>query len=136
LREMSKIGMTKNMTTRKISQATGMDKTTEQEEFDMLYKAEINIYTKRKHEFEDNMNKTYSLIFLQYCNKTIQDRIMGHPEFKSKIENDPIKLPKAVKILINNPTKKMRRTHSVTVAAKKTQINVPKKGKDPRINGQ
>jgi hypothetical protein len=70
LRRMQKIDMTKNMPTRKISRATGTDRTMEQEGFDMLYKAEIDIYTKRKHEFKDNMNKTYSLIFLQHCNKT------------------------------------------------------------------
>jgi hypothetical protein len=51
------------------------------------------------------MNKVYSLIFLQHCNKTIQDRIMGHPEFETKIKNDPIKLLKAVKILINEPVR-------------------------------
>jgi hypothetical protein len=49
------------------------------------------------------MNKVYSLIFVQHWNKTIQDRIMGHPEFESKIKNDPIELLKAVEILINNP---------------------------------
>jgi hypothetical protein len=92
LRKMQKIDMTKNMPMRKISRATGTDKDLEQEGFNMLYKAEIDIYTKRKHEFEDNMNKTYSLIFLQHCNTTIQDRITGHPEFDSKIMNDPIKL--------------------------------------------
>jgi hypothetical protein len=64
----------------------------EQEGFDMLYKAEIIIYTKRKHEFEDNINKVNSLIFLQHCNKTIQDRITGHPESNNTIKNDPIKL--------------------------------------------
>jgi hypothetical protein len=46
---MVKINMTKQMT-RKISQETGADKVTEQEGFDMLYKAEIDIYTKRRHE--------------------------------------------------------------------------------------
>jgi hypothetical protein len=51
LRKMEKINMTKNMPTRKISQQTGGDKATEQEGSDMLYKAEIDIYTKRKHEF-------------------------------------------------------------------------------------
>jgi hypothetical protein len=71
----------------------------------MLFKAEIDTYTKRKHEFEDNMNKTYSLIYLQHCNKTLQDRIMGHPEFKSKIEHDPIELLKVVEILINDPVR-------------------------------
>jgi hypothetical protein len=97
--------MTKHMPIRKISQDTGTDKVTEQEQFDMLYKTEIDIYTKRRHEFEDNMNKTYSLIFLQHCNKTIQDRILGHPEFEDKIENDPIELLKAVEILINDPVR-------------------------------
>jgi hypothetical protein len=89
LRKMEKIDMTRNMPTRKISRATGTDKAMEQEGYDMLYKAEIDIYTKRKHKFEDNMNKVYSLIFLQHCNKRIQDRITGHPEFDSKIKNDP-----------------------------------------------
>jgi hypothetical protein len=94
-----------NMPTWKILQATGTDKTMEQEGFNMLYKSQIDMYTKRKHEFEDNMNKTYFLIFLQHCNKMIQDRITGHPEFKSKIKNDPIELLKAVKILINDPVR-------------------------------
>jgi hypothetical protein len=102
LRKMQKMDMTKNMPTRKISRATGTDKAMEQEGYDMLYKEEIDIYTERKHKFEDNMNKVYSLIFLQHCNKMIQDRITGHPEFDSKIENDPIKLLKAVEILIND----------------------------------
>jgi hypothetical protein len=66
LRKMEKIDMTKHMPTRKISQETGADKVTEQEGFDMLYKAEIDIYTKSRHEFEDNINKTYSLIFLEH----------------------------------------------------------------------
>jgi hypothetical protein len=72
----------------------------------MLYKAEIDIHTKRKHEFEDNMNKNILPdLPIQHCNKTIQDRIMGHPEFKSKIKNDPIELLKAVEILINDPVR-------------------------------
>jgi hypothetical protein len=79
------------------------DKATEQEGYDILYKAEIDMYTKRKHELEDNMNKTYSLIYLQHCNKTIQDRIHAHPDFETKIKNDPNELLKAIEILINDP---------------------------------
>jgi hypothetical protein len=111
---MEKIDMTKNMPIRKLSQETGTNKIVEQEGFDMLFKAEIDIYTKRKHELEDNMNKTYSLIYLQHCNKMIQDRITGHPEFESKIENDPIELPKAVEILINDPVRARYPYASVT----------------------
>jgi hypothetical protein len=114
LRKMEKIDMTKNMPTRRLSQETEANKITEQEGFDMLFKAGIKIYTKRKHEFEDNMNKTYSLIYLQHCNKTIQDRITGHPEFKSKIENDPIELLKAIEILINDPVRARYPYASVT----------------------
>jgi hypothetical protein len=54
------------------------------------------MYTKRKHKLEDNMNKMYSLIYLQHCNKTIQDRIHAHPDFETKIENDPIELLRAI----------------------------------------
>jgi hypothetical protein len=105
LRKMEKIDMTKNMPTTKISRATGTEKAMEQEGYDMLYKAEIDIYNKRKHKFKDNMNKVYSLIFLQHCNKTIQYRITGHPEFENKNENDQIELLKAIEILINDPVR-------------------------------
>jgi RecA/RadA recombinase len=106
LRKMEKMDMATNMPTRRISQETNADnKAVKQEGFDILYKAEIDMYTKRKHELKDNMNKTYSLIYLQHCNKTIQDRIMAHPEFESKIKKNPIKLLKAVKILIIDPVR-------------------------------
>jgi hypothetical protein len=74
------------------------------------------MYTKRKHELEDNMNKTYSLIYLQHCNKTIQDRIHAHPDFETKIKNDPIELPKAIEILINDPVRARYPYASVTEA--------------------
>jgi hypothetical protein len=74
------------------------------------------MYTKRKHKLEDNMNKTYSLIYLQHCNKTIQDRIHAHPDFETKIENDPIKLLKAIEILINDPVQARYPYASVTEA--------------------
>jgi hypothetical protein len=103
IRKMEKINMTTKIPVRKISGASAADdKATEQEGSDILYKAEIDMYTKRKHELEDNMNKMYSLIYLQHCNKTRQDRIHAHPDFETKIKNDPIKLLKAIKILINN----------------------------------
>jgi hypothetical protein len=60
------------------------------------------------------MNKTCSLIVLENCNKAIQDRITGHPEFK--IENDPIKLLKAVEILINELVRARYPSASVTEA--------------------
>jgi hypothetical protein len=72
------------------------------------------MYTKTKHELEDNMNKTYSLIYLQQCYKTIQDRIHAHPDFETKIKNDPIELLKAIEILINDPVRARYPYASVT----------------------
>jgi hypothetical protein len=65
------------------------------------------------------MNKTYSLIYLQHCNKTIQDRINAHPDFETKIKNDPIKLLKAIEILINDPVRARCPCASVTEAMTK-----------------
>jgi hypothetical protein len=51
--------MTTKIPVRKISGASKADdKATEQEGYIILYKAEIDMYTKRKHKLEDNMNKT------------------------------------------------------------------------------
>jgi hypothetical protein len=68
IRKVEKMDMTTNLPIRRISRTSGADeKATEQEGFDILYKAEIDMYTKRKHKLEDNMNKTCSMIYLQHC---------------------------------------------------------------------
>jgi hypothetical protein len=104
IRKMDRIDMTSKIPIRMISGAMNADnRFTEQEGYEILYKAEIDMYTKRKHKLEDTMNKKYSLIYLQHCKKTIQDRIHAHPDFETKIKNDPIELLKAIEILINNP---------------------------------
>jgi hypothetical protein len=120
IRKMERIDMTTKIPVRRMSGASKADdKATEQEGYDILYKAEIDMYTKRKHELEDKMDKTYSLIYLQHCNKTIQDRIHAHPDFETKIENDLIKLLKAIEILINNPVQARYPYASVTEAMTK-----------------
>jgi hypothetical protein len=109
--------MTSKIPIRRISGATNADdRATEQEGYNILYKAEIDMYTKRKHKLEDNMNKTYSLIYQQHCNKTIQDRIHAHPDFETKIENDLIDLLKKFERLINDPVRARYLYASVTEA--------------------
>jgi hypothetical protein len=116
-RKMERINMTAKIPVRKLSRALNADdKTTEQEGYDILYKAEIDMYTMRKHELEDTMNKKYSLIYLQHCNKTIQDRIDAHPDFETKIKNDPIELLKAIEVLINDLVRARYPYASVTEA--------------------
>jgi hypothetical protein len=98
IRKMDRIDMTSRIPIRRLSGATNADdRATEQKGYDILYQAEIGMYTKRKHKLEDNMNKTYSLIYLQHCTKTIQDRIHVHPDFETKIKNDLIELLKQLR---------------------------------------
>jgi hypothetical protein len=117
IRKMDRINMMSKIPVRRLSRATDADdRATKQKGYDILYKAEIDMYTKRKHKLEDNMNKTYSLIYLQHCNKTIQDRIHAHPDFETKIKNDPIELLKAIEILLNDPVPARYLYKSVTEA--------------------
>jgi hypothetical protein len=117
IRKMDRLDMTSKIPVQKLSRATDADdRATQQEGYDILYKAELDMFTKRKHKLEDNMNKTYSLIYLQHCNKTIQDRVHAHPDFETKIKNDSIELLKAIEILINDPVRARYPYASVTEA--------------------
>jgi hypothetical protein len=76
IRKMDRVDVTSKIPIRRLSGATNAhDRATEQEGYDILYKAEIDRYTKRKHELEDNMNKTYSLI---YCSIVIRQYKTGY----------------------------------------------------------
>jgi hypothetical protein len=58
IRKMDRIDMTSKIPVTRLLGATNADdRATEQEGYDILYKAEIDMYTKRKHKLEDNMNK-------------------------------------------------------------------------------
>jgi hypothetical protein len=61
IQKMEKINMTTKIPLRKISGASvADDKATEQEGYDILYKAKIDMYTKRKHELEDNSRNIWT----------------------------------------------------------------------------
>ena len=81
------------------------DREIDQKGKDMLYQAEIENYMTRKSLFEDNMHKAYSLIYSTYCSKVIQDRVTAHPEYETKIIDNPIKILEAIKILMHDPVR-------------------------------
>jgi hypothetical protein len=55
--------------------------------------------------FEQELAQVYALIFGSYCTKTMQQRIEEHPDFDTKIENNPVELLKAVQSLTNDPVR-------------------------------
>jgi hypothetical protein len=71
---------------------------------------------KEKAQARRQYEQDVFLIYLQHCDKTIQDRIHTHPDFETKIKNDPIELLKAIKILINDPVQARYPYASVTEA--------------------
>ena len=64
------------------------------------------------------MSKAYSLIFVvQYCNKTMQNRIEEHPEYDTLIQDDPIELLNKIKVLmVHNPIRAKYPFRSLTKA--------------------
>jgi hypothetical protein len=78
-------------------------KTNEQAGMDILYQAELEQYLDRKDTLEQNLTKAYALIYSTYCNKTMQNRVEEHPDFKDTIRDDPIELLTKIKILMHDP---------------------------------
>jgi hypothetical protein len=89
---------------RKISTlANPDDKKVEQDGFNIVFQGEESEYRRKKSILDEGINSAYSIIFSDYCTKEMQGGIKQNPDFSSKIYNDPIKLLKAIKILMHSP---------------------------------
>jgi len=89
-------------TTLKITTLTGPAGDAEQKAFNIEYQERLRQFMDREQRLEDNLNKTYAIIFSQYCTRAMQSRIEAHPEFESKIRHDPIALLEAIKALMHD----------------------------------
>jgi hypothetical protein len=76
-------------------------KSTKQAGLDILYQAQLERYLDRQATLEQNLYKAYALIFSTYCNKMMQNRIEGHPDYESTIRDDPIELLTKIKVLMH-----------------------------------
>ena len=52
--------------------------------------------------YKDNRNKAYSVIF-GYCNKKMQDRILGISDYESRVKNNPYELLDEIKRKMYDP---------------------------------
>ena len=64
----------------------------EQAGLDIKYTAEITTHAKRVQVLEANITKSYSMIMDDYCTPAMRSRIQEHPDFYTKIRDDPIVL--------------------------------------------
>ena len=74
-----------------------------QDGFDIMYQAEIKQYLERVQALEENMNRAYALIIGTYCSKAIQGRVEEHPDYETKIRDDPIELLRVISMLMHDP---------------------------------
>ena len=75
----------------------------EQTGFDIKYQEELRRFLDRKDNLRQGLTKAYALILSNYCNKVMQSRVKEHPDFDTKIENDPIVLLESIKVLMHDP---------------------------------
>ena len=67
------------------------DQERENEQFKMLYKAEIDSYVKRKDTYHSNIGNAYALVYGQ-CSKAMQSKLQSRTDFEIKIKGNPIEL--------------------------------------------
>jgi hypothetical protein len=79
------------------------EKLNKQAGMDILCQAELERYLDRKATLKQNLNKAYALIYSTYCNKTMQNQIEEHPDYKTTIRDDPIELLTKIKVLMHDP---------------------------------
>ena len=101
LEDNQEFDFTPSRPTRAISFQTGEDKRIEQEGFDIDYREELRIWNSRKETYRKNKTKAYSLILTSYCSTAMQKRVEQHPDFKTKIKDDPIALLEVIKTLMH-----------------------------------
>ena len=96
LKERTEMNFSTLMPQMKQSEST--DKTVkaiEQEQFKILYQAEIKAYVERQECYRANKSTAYALIWKQ-CNKALQAKLQTRTDFNSTVEGNPIELLKAI----------------------------------------
>jgi hypothetical protein len=79
------------------------ERANEQAGMDILYQAKLERYLDRKATLEQDLYKTYALIFSTYCNKMIQNHIEEHPDYENTIRDDLIELLMKIKVPMHDP---------------------------------
>ena len=77
----------------------------EQKQFDMNHSSKFDYWCQQNNEFEENWEKAYGIIFSQYCSNTMQLAMKEHPDFESRIRDDPMELLIEVEKAMHVPMK-------------------------------
>jgi hypothetical protein len=101
---------------RQLSTAEDDDKTIEQAGLDIEYQADYEEYRARTRELDQGLDKAYALIFSTYCSKIMQGRIEAHPDYETKLKNNPIAVLEAIKSLMHESVRSQYPPATITDA--------------------
>lgn len=106
LRELKKKDLKSERPVLEVSSDTDADKKKiEDKGLEIEFDAKLKIYLERVELLRTNMTKAYGLIIANYCSTTMQTKIEEHPEYESKILDNPIELLDAILILMHDPVR-------------------------------
>jgi hypothetical protein len=82
----------------------------ENKAFQYDYRDDMKIHKQGVINFKENMVKAYGLIWDDYMTATMQNRIEQHPDYASKIKNNPVEL---VLVIRSSMHETVRAQHSI-----------------------
>ncbi len=100
----------------------------EQEGFDMKYQLILKEHMARVKRLNQGLVKAYAVLFQTYCSTTMQNRIEEHPDYHTKIIDDPIELLKAIRTLMHDPIR-ARYAYSSLAESMRKFVNI-RQGQD------
>ncbi len=83
-------------TLRASTKTKGTERNTEDQQFKMEFKSDLDRYKGRIDAYIDNKFKSYALLW-ERCAKAMQNRINARADFDKDVYNDPIELLRAIK---------------------------------------
>ena len=119
LEDGKKVDISGDKPTRQISELAKAAQVAEQKGFDIEYQERLSRYLDKEDALEQGMLRAYALIMSNYCTKTMIQRIEEHPDFSSKIKDNPIELLSAIQQLTHDTVRAQYPFVSVTDAFKR-----------------
>ena len=96
LEELQAVNMNQYKPKLQVSVKTEEAKSAEDRQFEMEFKAEFDLYTKRKQVHENNLTKACASLWEQ-CSKAMQNKVEAHKDFLSAVKGNPMEPLKAIK---------------------------------------
>ena len=70
--------------------------------FGKEFEGELEDWRLRRKDLQNGLEMAYALIKETYCTKPMRDRVEAHPDFDSKIKDNPVELLKAIRVLTHD----------------------------------